>query len=71
MKQWIELNRPNSLGMPPLYAFVPHIRVVREYEMDPKNSRIEFDNDHHLVVQETASEVMSMIEASRHDSEED
>ena len=71
MKRWIELNRPNSLGMPPLNACVPHIRVVREYEMDPKNSRIEFDNDHHLVVQETVIEVMSLIGASRNNDEEE
>ena len=71
MKRWIELSRPNSLVMPPLFACVPHIRVVREYEVDPKNSRIEFDNEHHMVVQESVSEVMSLIEAARHDDEEE
>jgi hypothetical protein len=39
--------------------------------MDPKNSRIEFDNDHHLVVQETVIEVMSLIGASRNNDEEE
>ena len=71
MKRWIQLTRPNSVGNPPLFACVPHIRVVREYEVDPKNSRVEFDNDHHLVVHESVGEVMSLIEAARHDDEEE
>lgn len=57
--------------MPPLFACVPHIRVVREYEVDPKNSRIEFDHEHHLVVHESVNEVMSLIEAARHDDEDE
>jgi hypothetical protein len=44
---------------------------VHEYEVDPKHTRVEFDHEHHLLVQESVSEVMSLIEASRHDSDEE
>jgi hypothetical protein len=72
MKRWIELNRPNSVGSAPFFASVRHIRVVREDEVDPKSTRVEFDHEHHLVVHESVNEVMSLIEASRHaDSEEE
>jgi hypothetical protein len=71
MKEWIQLTRPNSAGSPPLSVCVAHIRVVHEYEVDPKHTRVEFDHEHHLLVQESVSEVMSLIEASRYDSDEE